>query len=243
MRPGLGTHVKLMLIGLLLAKVLVSIYYFSGTIKIPDLFLSGKPALAQDDSSEMTTDEAGEAADDQNSELPAVSETGTPDPSDAEAEISPEAGGNASDEIRMTLEGLEKKRLEIQEAEKRVQENERRLEAIKQEIEEKIELLSKIHQQVEEKLTRVEKIESEEMRLRREAEERRIKQLLKIYSSMKPKDFVPIMSKLDFDDAMKIIERMKSEQIGKILLNVDKDLAVKISNQIIADEDRENGGM
>jgi len=243
MRPGLGTHLKLMLIGLLLAKVLVSIYYFSGTIKIPDLFLAGEPALAQDDTAEMTAGETEEAAPDQNPELSDASETAAPSESGTEGEIGPEAGGGASDEIRMTLESLEKKRLEIQEAEKRVQENKRRLEAIKQEIEEKIEVLSQIHQQVEEKLARVEKVESEEVRLRREAEERRIKQLLKIYSSMKPKDFVPIMSKLDFDDAMKIIERMKSEQIGKILLNVDKDLAVKISKQIIADENRKNGGL
>ena len=122
----------------------------------------------------------------------------------------------------------------------RLAEEERRLETIKEEIEARIEELSIVQKQVEEKLARIEKIETEEERLRREAEERRIRQLLKIYASMKPKEFVPIMAKLDFDDTMKIIKRMKSDQIGKILLNVDKDLAVKISNEIIAEENRKN---
>jgi len=237
MRNSFGRYLKMILVGLLLAKVLVSVFYFAGTTRIPDTLFMGQSAIAQDETP-AAVDGTAASAPIPETEAQTTAENGAAtEPASGE---SPADGNAASNETRAVLEGLEKKRLDIQEAEKRLTEDKRQLEAIKEEIEAKIEELSKVHQQVEEKLARIERIETEEERLRREAEERRIKQLLKIYSSMKPKDFVPIMAKLDFDDTMKIITRMKSEQIGKILLNVDKDLAVKISNEIIAEQHRQN---
>jgi flagellar motility protein MotE (MotC chaperone) len=232
----------MILVGLLLAKVMVSIVYFAETMKVPDAMSVGRSALAQDD----TPAAEDPATADSNRETAPAPESGVESAAaPGAAEGAADEAGRAreqsfSDETRAALEGLEKKRRHIQEAERRLAEEERRLDAIKEEIEARIDELTKVQKQVEEKLARIERIETEEERLRREAEERRIKQLLKIYASMKPKDFVPIMAKLDFDDAMKIIKRMKSEQIGKILLNVDKDLAVKISNEIIAEENRKN---
>jgi len=143
-------------------------------------------------------------------------------------------------DIRIILDGLEKKRLSLREEKQKINEEIEYLETLKQEIEGKVETLSKIHQNIEEKLNKIEQKETEKQRAVRHAKERKIKQLLKIYSNMKPKDVGAIIDRLDFEDAVKIFTRMKGSQAARILTYLDKDRAVKISERLIADKEKNN---
>ena len=80
--------------------------------------------------------------------------------------------------------------------------------------------------------------ESEEKRLREEEERRKIKQLVKVYSSMKPKDAAPVIEKLNIDVAKKIFMQMKGEQAGRILSYISKNRAAEISEELIAKNNR-----
>jgi len=143
---------------------------------------------------------------------------------------------DSAPEIRIVLDGLEKKRLSLREEKQKINEEIEYLETLKQEIEGKVDTLSKIHQNIEEKLKKIEQKETEKQRAAREAKERKIKQLLKIYSNMKPKDVGAILDRLDFEDAIKIFTRMKDSQAAKILTYLDENRAVKISERLINDK-------
>lgn len=150
----------------------------------------------------------------------------------------PEKENPAVAETKIMLESLEKKRLFLQQEEIRIGEEKKQIEALKEEMEENVQNLSKINKQIEEKLKLIEKKETEKERLKRESKEKKLKQLLKIYSSMKPKDVGLIINKLEFEDALTIFLMMKGDQAAKILTYVNTELAVKISEQLINEKNR-----
>jgi len=150
----------------------------------------------------------------------------------------PEKENPAVAETKIILESLEKKRRFLQQEEIRIGEEKKQIEALKEEMEENVQNLSKINKQIEEKLKLIDKKETEKERLKRESKEKKLKQLLKIYTSMKPKDVGAIINKLEFEDALTIFLMMKGDQAAKILTYVNTELAVKISEQLINEKNR-----
>ena len=55
---------------------------------------------------------------------------------------------------------------------------------------------------------------------------------------MKPKDVGAIIDKLEFQDALTIFLRMKGDQAAKILTYINPERAVKISEQLINEKNR-----
>jgi len=162
-----------------------------------------------------------------------------PDESDAEAAAKEQdRTSDAASEIRIVLDGLEKKRLSLRKEKQKIMEDIEYVEALKREVEQKVETLLKIHQNIEKTLAKIEQNETEKQRAVREAKERNIRQLLKIYSNMKPQDVGAIIDRLEFQDAINLFMRMKDSKAAKILTYVDKDRAVKISEQLIAENGR-----
>ena len=217
MSRHLQTILKLTLLGFIMTKCIESPFSIADSNAISAIFFANQTATA--------LDEKFDKSDESEKKITAGER---------------KKNNDSATEIRIILDGLEKKRLSLREEKQKINEEVEYLETLKQEIEEKVDTLSKIRQNIEEKLKKIEQKETEKQRTVREAKERKIKQLLKIYSNMKPKDVGAILDRLDFEDAVKIFTRMKDSQAAKILTYLDKDRAVKISEQLITDKGREN---
>lgn len=145
------------------------------------------------------------------------------------AATSAEAPPVQAEDIKAVMETLEKKRLSLQEEEARLKQERAGLERLKQEIEYKIEELSGIQQKIEADLNQKVALASQAEQKKNLAEEKNIKQLVKVYASMKPKSAAEIVDKMDLTVVLQVFSHMKGEQVGQILGYVDKDRAAKIS--------------
>ncbi|RJP76375.1 MAG: hypothetical protein C4522_18495 [Desulfobacteraceae bacterium] len=215
MKKYLHPFLKFLLIGLVAIKITASILILTGWESLSHLFHVPQLAHAQNEKPEAPKQPEGKT----------VEETPTA--------VEPENKDTAVIETKIILESMEKKRLFLQQEEIRIEEERKQLEALKEEMEEKVQTLNNIHKQIEEKMIRIEKKETAQEIQAKEAKEQKIKQLLKIYSGMKPKDVGSIIDKLEFQDALTIFLRMKGDQASKILTFVNQERAVKISQQLI----------
>jgi flagellar motility protein MotE (MotC chaperone) len=242
MTKSLPPFLKLLLIGLVSTKIAASFCFFTGFDFHSAVFHLHQLAHAEDNKHEdvKKVDEhqpngkseekhADSKKTDENKQHGETEEK----PSAETAAPEPEKENPAVAETKIILQSLEKKRLFLQQEEIRIGEEKKQIEALKEEMEESVQNLSKINKQIEEKLKLIEKKETEKERLKRESKEKKLKQLLKIYTSMKPKDVGLIINKLDFEDALTIFLMMKGDQAAKILTYVNTELAVKISEQLI----------
>jgi len=59
-----------------------------------------------------------------------------------------------------------------------------------------------------------------------------VRQLAKIYESMRPENAAPILEKLEEYEIVNILSRMRQRAAGKILARLDPDLAARISHRI-----------
>jgi flagellar motility protein MotE (MotC chaperone) len=203
---------KNLLISLFILKILLTLIFLSAPLLDPTLVLLENHAIAQE-----TRVAAAEGS---------VSE-GTP------AEVDPAAvPAPATEEVKLTLASLEEKRLEIEKEKERLAEQQARLESLKDELTLKIDELARIRQEVEASLAVKEKQEEEKGRLAREQEEAKLKHLVKVYSSMKPKNAAALIDKLDMEVVLQLFSKMKGEQIGQILTYVSLDRAALVSERL-----------
>lgn len=214
MKRYLHPFLKLLLIGLVAIKITASILILTGWESLSHLFHIPQLAHAQNEKPEDPKQTEGKTV-------------------ETQPVLEHENKNTAVTETKIILESMEKKRLFLRQEEIRIEEQRKQLEALKEEMEEKVQTLNNIHKQIEEKIIRIEKKETAKEIQEREAKEQKIKQLLKIYSGMKPKDVGSIIDKLEFQDALTIFLRMKGDQAAKILTFVNPERAVKISQQLI----------
>lgn len=137
-----------------------------------------------------------------------------------------------SDEIKLMFDGLEAKRLRNKKKDEKLNAKIERLESLKAELDEKLEKLDEVHRQIKVSLEKFNKKESEKERLKKQKEERKLNQLVKVYTSMKPKQAGAIINKLDILIAEKLFLRMKGEVAGRILSYVESGRAAKISERL-----------
>ncbi|GAB6096686.1 hypothetical protein JCM14469_29390 [Desulfatiferula olefinivorans] len=161
-----------------------------------------------------------------------------PRPEDAPSNVDVKETGedadnnNATEDVKVMLDGLEEKRIQLQNQEERIRKEQEKLNALKQELEDKMAELARTHELIEQSLARLDRKKSEKERLREEAEDRKIKQLVKVYSNMKPKQAGEIINKMDIVIAEKIFLSMKGEAAGQILSYVDSAKAAQISERL-----------
>jgi len=233
--PNSRIKFKPILLSLIIIKIAATCYFFSERIEIFNVFFGYQQAFAQDNTDGSTngntSDNSSDNTDKVETEEKGEVETKTP----TEASIDKKE----TDTIKTALEGMEQKRISIKEEEKRLEEKIRLLEKLKQEIEEKLVTLEKMQSQAEKKLTAKKTRESEERKIKEEEQRRKIKQLVKVFSSMKPKDAGPVIEKLNIDVAKQIFLQMKGEQAGKILSYISKSRAAEISEELIAKNNRQ----
>lgn len=147
----------------------------------------------------------------------------------------------AAAETRRELEGLEEKRLQIKRQEERLKEEQMKLKALKLELSDKISELETMHRKIEDSLEKIERKRSEKEVVSKEAQEKKIKQLVKMYSTMKPKQAGAIFNSMDIVIAEKIFMNMKGDAAGKILAYVESSKAALISERLAISVGRSEG--
>jgi flagellar motility protein MotE (MotC chaperone) len=134
--------------------------------------------------------------------------------------------------ISATLSSLEAKRLEIEKEQQQLNAQKAQLEALKRELDAKIDTLAKLQKQIEADLQKRDKLKAQAQNQRSVEEEAKLKQLVKIYTSMKPKTAAALINKLDLDVVLKLFARMKGAQVASILSYADRDRAALISERL-----------
>jgi len=112
-------------------------------------------------------------------------------------------------------------------------ENERQhLEAVKKEIDQKIARLTEIQSTVQNKIDQQEGLIKKYKTMQETAMDKQFKHLLKIYTSMPSKKSAKLIDKLDIEIAIRLLSKMKGEQVGQILSYVPPEKAANISEHL-----------
>lgn len=216
-----------------LFPVIFSILLVTLTVRIGDVVLQaikgGEPeiylsqAQAQNNAADKTQDKAPTDTDTKN---PAADKTvikdGTSDKilSDTSDEVDP-FSPRFSDEELNVLQSLAKRREQLEQRERDIEQRDKLLQAAEKKVEQKIIELNSLKAEMEKLLGQQEQAESQS-----------IKQLVKIYESMKPKDAAVIFNDMDIDILLKIIGTMSERRSAPIIAAMDPVKARDISSRI-----------
>lgn len=121
------------------------------------------------------------------------------------------------------LQGLSARRAELEKRERDFAVREQALIAAEKKLDEKIAALNEVKKTVESLLKTHEKEEDE-----------RIKSLVKIYESMKPKEAARILDGLDAPTLLAVVERMKESKTALILALLNPDRAKQITEELVS---------
>jgi len=125
-------------------------------------------------------------------------------------------------EEMIDLDVLKKEKDELKIKEKSLEKRKIQLVALQEEINNKIATLTRIRNEIK-----------AEMAKKKVGEEKRLKHLIKIYSSMKPPKAASLIEKLDIKLAIELLSKMKGDTVGSILSFVDVEKAAKISEGLL----------
>ncbi len=157
---------------------------------------------------------------------------GADSPPEDTAGVEEKAAAPAPETPEVLFRGLEAKRLALEERAEAIRLEEKKLKELKAELEESREALETLRQQIETSLSRLEVKEKAVNEVQRLEEAKRIKQLVKLYSSMKPKQAAAIVDKMDIVIAERLFMNLKGEVAGKILAYVEQPKAARISERL-----------
>ena len=147
---------------------------------------------------------------------------------DVEGVIKEDEKGHAKvvDEEEIDLGFLIEKRAELKKEEEHIAKKKAELTAIQEEINKKIAELSKLRKEIR-----------ADMALKKRIEDRKLKHLVKAYSTMKPQKAASLIEKLDMDLIIELLSKMKGDVVGGILTFVDVEKAAEISAALVKDEE------
>jgi flagellar motility protein MotE (MotC chaperone) len=117
---------------------------------------------------------------------------------------------------------LEQTRAQIEVERRRLEEERKQLTALKQEIDVKLGRLEKMQDAVQSKLDEQKVLGNQ-----------RMKQLIKIYTTMPPKKAAGLIEKLDMNVIISLFSKMKGENVGQILPYVSAEKAAAISERLV----------
>jgi flagellar motility protein MotE (MotC chaperone) len=126
-----------------------------------------------------------------------------------------------SDEELNVLQSLAKRREQIEQRERDMDQREKLLQAAEKKVEQKVSELNSLKSEMEQLLGNQEVAQSQS-----------IKQLVKIYETMKPKDAATIFNDMDTDILLKIIGTMAERRSAPIIAAMDPVKARDISSRI-----------
>jgi flagellar motility protein MotE (MotC chaperone) len=249
MRIAYKLKVRSIISWFVLINILITVYYFADTLWPGKFFNTENAAVAETKPVEETKTAGGAAS---HGETQSPTETKSQTEKKAEsgtaknaekASIPVDTGGDTEksplmqpEDIRAIMDTLERKRKALQEDEARIKKERANLDSIKQEIEEKIAELTVVQKKIEDDLSQKAALVSQQEKKMEDAGLQKIKQLVKVYSSMKPKNAAAIVDKMDMEVVFQVFSNMKGEQAGEILSYVNQDRAAKISELLVTKE-------
>ncbi|MBU1161614.1 MAG: hypothetical protein KKF96_03570 [Proteobacteria bacterium] len=128
----------------------------------------------------------------------------------------------AKAEETIDLKIIIQQKAEFEKEEKRIAKKKVELLAIQDDINKKIATLTILRDEI-----RGEKAK------KKAEEEQQFKHLIKVYSAMKPQNAADLIEKLDIKLAIKLLSKMKGDDVGKILSFVKIEKAAKISEGLV----------
>ena len=193
-------YVQMFLISMIVLKgVLISMYLFHHN---PPPLFTGSVALALEPGETAKIDSSSINGDQTTSSSAAVAASG-----DNAGEPSVGEKKKAADQLVL-----------IEEREKFLNRKEQRLLALQEEINKRLEDLTRLRDEIR-----------ESMAVKKTVQEKQVKHLIKIYSTMKPQKVAELIEKLDIDLITELFSRMKGDVVGQILSFVDTDTGAKIT--------------
>jgi len=136
----------------------------------------------------------------------------------------PDPAADGEQEL-ISLSLLDKKSKALESRERKLQQEEERLNQLKTEIENILESLTQREAGIDKSI-------KELITLRETLEEQELKKLAQVFESTPPEQAGPMFDKFDVRLAAKILFRMKGRYAGKIWGFVDPDQAVRISEEL-----------
>lgn len=212
------SKLKALLIGFVITKVVVTLVYLAGTLPLSNLLFTRTTAVAQVSASE----EAQPAVDTAAQEA---------------AQEAQEAAREAQfAEVLAVMNQLEMKREDLEEEAARIKQERVQLEALKLDIDQKLDELEAAQTKLDETLALQAERAAQEEAAQSEAEVAKIKQLVKVYTSMSPKKAALIIDKLDMEVVYDVLTNMKGEQVGQILTYVSDERAAAITERLMEEK-------
>ncbi len=205
------------IIGLALVKLVVVALCLSGILPFTDLLFTRDTAVAQDEVAEAKAAEAVDASAEDEDE---------------------ETNQNQYAEIQAMMNQIEARRMQLAEEENRIKNERDQLEQLKLDIDIKLDEMKAVQAKIEEGLARKAQLAAQEQQQKSVAEAAKLKQLVKVYSSMSPKKAAGIIDKLDMKVIYEVFSNMKGEEIGQILSYVSGERAAKITERLAANNDK-----
>lgn len=125
-------------------------------------------------------------------------------------------------------EGIARRESELKKREEALKAEEARLAEIKKELAEEMGRVTTLRRDIEKMLTDNKAL----LGLAEGEQEKKLKQLAKIYESMPPDQLAVILEKLDVNLALAVVSRMKPKQAAKAMAAVNPDLSVQLSKRM-----------
>jgi len=130
-----------------------------------------------------------------------------------------------SDAQGIDMEFLLKERAELQAREEILQTRQEELELIQKEVQEKLNQLSELRNEINARKAK-----------EKPSDDRGLKQLIKIYTTMKPQKAASLIEKLDTGFAIELLSQMKGDAVGNILSFVELEKGATISEGLASKE-------
>lgn len=156
----------------------------------------------------------------------------TKEPVEEDAETKKKKEEAYSKNVKVVLDGLEKKRKELKAWEQRLNNMSKKLEELKSTTEEKIENNTALLTQIKTATAQFNAKKSKKEIQKKKAYEAEMSKLSKLYAKMKPKKAAAIVNNLDLEIARAVFSRMRATKATAILSFVNVDRAVKISERL-----------
>lgn len=228
-----------------LLPILITLLLITVTVRIGDAAMQivrgMKPELVPSEAQAQDADSAKTAEAKTDAKEPEAKDTAAKEPADAKTVIKdtttdkvlsqkppasvPEVDPFApqfSDEELTVLQSLSKRRQQIDQRERDLDQREKLLQVAEKKVEQKVAELSALKKQLEDLLGKQQQAESDN-----------IKQLVKIYENMKPKDAANIFNDLQGDVLLKIVSSMSERKSAAVLAAMDplraRDLSARIA--------------
>lgn len=125
-------------------------------------------------------------------------------------------------------EGIARRESELKKREEALKAEEARLAQIKKELSDEMGRITTLRREIEKMLTDNKAL----LGLAEGEQEKKLRQLAKIYESMPPDQLAVILEKLDVNLALAVVSRMKPKQAAKAMAAVNPDLSALLSKRM-----------